>query len=96
MVNRPVWIQPADQHVHAAELGLSSSPQKRAADLNDATHVARTELSKLIVDQPLPTLAHSEDRHILIERAAGDSTYGRIHARGVTTTRRHCDLFDKF
>ena len=75
-----------------AEFGRSSGAEKRSADLNDAADVARTELLELAVNQALPTLAHAIDRHALIERTAGDRAYGRIHAGGVTTTRKDRDL----
>ena len=55
-----------------AEFRGSSAAKERAADLNDAAHVARTELPELTVDQALPTLAHAVDRHALVERAARD------------------------
>src|ERR1700758_3623778 len=47
-----------------AEFGRTRGAQKRAADLNDAADVARTELSELTVDQAFPALAHSVDRHV--------------------------------
>ena len=78
-----------------AEFGRTSGAQKRSADLNNASHVARTELAELTLDQSLPALAHSIDRHALIERAAGDGAYGRIHARGITATRQDRDLLHK-
>ncbi len=78
-----------------AEFRGSSTAEKRTADLNDATDVPRIELSELTLDQALPTLAHSVDRHALIERTARDGAYGRIHARGITTTRKDCDVLHK-
>ena len=75
-----------------AEFRTSSAAKERAAELDDAAHVARTELSELIVDQALPTLAHAIDRHPLIERTTRNGTYGRIHAGGITTTRKDRDV----
>ena len=79
-----------------AEFRRSSAAEKRAADLNDAAHVARTELPELTLDQALPTLAHAVDRHALIERTAGDGADGRIHAGGITTTRKDRDVLHQF
>ena len=78
-----------------AEFRGPGAAEERAADLNDAAHVARTELPELTVDQALPTLAHAVDRHTLIERAACDGAYGRIHAGGITTTRKDRDVLHK-
>src|SRR6266404_65631 len=78
-----------------AEFRGPSTAKKRAADLNDAAHVPCTERSELTLDQALPTLAHSVDRHALIERTARDGAYGRIHAGRITTTRNDCDLLHK-
>src|SRR5438132_4948616 len=78
-----------------AEFRGSSAAEKRAADLNDAAHVARIELSELTVDQALPTLEHAGDRHALIERTARDGAYGRIHAGGIATTRNDRDMLHK-
>src|SRR5262249_1824242 len=58
-------------------------------------HVARIELSELTVDQALPTLEHSRDRHALIERTARDGAYGRIHAGGITPTRKDRQVLHK-
>jgi hypothetical protein len=75
-----------------AEFRGSGAAKKRAADLNDAAHVARTELPELTVDQALPTLEHAIHRHALVERAACDGAYGRIHAGGITTTGQYRDV----
>src|ERR1700722_16512749 len=39
-----------------------------------------------------PALAHAIDRHAPIKCTAGDGADGRIHARGVTTTRKDGDV----
>ena len=75
-----------------AEFRRSGAAQERAADLDDAAHVARTELAELTVDQALPALAHAVHRHALIERAARDGADGRIHAGRVATTRKDRDV----
>jgi len=66
--------------------------EKRPADLDDAAHVARTELAELTVDQALPTLKHAGDRHALVERAARDGADRRIHVGGIATTRQDRDV----
>ena len=79
-----------------AEFRRPGAAEKRAADLNDAAHVARAELPELTIDQALPTLEHAVYRHTLIERAACDGAYSRIHAGGITTTRKDRDVLHKF
>ena len=75
------------------EIRGSSTAKKRAADLNNAAHIARAELPELAVDKALPTLAYAVDRHALIERTARDGPYRRIHARGVTTACKDSNVF---
>ena len=70
-----------------------SRAKKRSTGLNYAAHIARAEPLELAVNQTLPTLAHAVDRHALIERTAGDGAYGRVHAGGITATRKDRDLF---
>jgi hypothetical protein len=70
----------------------SSAAKKRAADLNDAAYVTRTQRPELTVDQAPPTLTHAVHRHALIDRTARDGAYGRIHAWGVATTCQDRDV----
>src|SRR5208282_2962042 len=69
-----------------AEFRGPGAAEERAADLDDAAHVARAERPELSINQALPTLQHAVHRHALIERTAGDGADGRIHAGGVATT----------
>ena len=78
-----------------AEFRGSRTAEKRPADLNDAAHVAGTELSELTFDETLPTLEHSVDRHALIERTARNSAYRRIHTGGIATARQDRDVLHK-
>ena len=79
----------------AALLGKFRGPgtaEKRPADLDDAAYVARAELAELTLDQALPTLEDAGNGHALVERAARDGAYRRIHAGGIATTRQDRDL----
>ncbi len=76
-----------------AKFGGPGAAQKRAADLDDAAHVACAELAEMTVDEALPTLSHAIDRHALIERAAGDGADRRIHTGGIATTCEDRDVF---
>ena len=75
-----------------AELRGSGAAEKRAADLNDAANVARTERPELTLDQALPTLTDAVNCHALVDRAACDGTYGRIHSGGIATTCQDRDV----
>jgi hypothetical protein len=52
-------------------------------------------LLELTLDQALPALSHSVDRHAQVERTARDGTYCRIHAGGITPTRKDRDVLHK-
>src|SRR5262245_2750999 len=66
-----------------AKLFRASATQKRAADLDDAADVARSQRADVVVDEALPAMAHAVDGDVAVERAAGDGTDGGVHARSI-------------